>query len=365
VLTVDELKREPLYQNAMLNIGEMHERKTVLESFPLKVFVEPTQRCDLNCVMCGEGRRKYKADMSLELFEKVEKTLFPLASEVDFFIDGETLLARDIDQMLKSTEKYPFLPKIFTNAAHTKEESIKLLAELGFFVNISIDGATKRTYEKIRKGALWERTISNIEKYVEYREKVRNPRFHIRFAYTISPLNLHEVLPMVNLCKDMGVNDIFLNNCDKNFLLRKYQLTQYPEAARERILEAKEFADRHRIRFSSQKKIRDVEIDKAHNWEDFSLPIDRYALDYLEKYNPYNGTCYYPWTQTLVRSDGSVASCCQGLLEMGQFTNENFIRIWNGKKYQHLRKRKSYYHCGMNLTRWRCQITKTSVWGNF
>jgi len=158
MLTIDELKREPLYQNALLNLREIHERKPVLESFPLKVFVEPTQRCDLNCIMCGEGRRKNKTDMSLELFKKVKTKLFPFASEVDFFIDGEALLARDVHKMLKTTEKYYFLPKIFTNAANAREESIKLLAELGFFVNISIDGATKETYEKIRKGALWEKS---------------------------------------------------------------------------------------------------------------------------------------------------------------------------------------------------------------
>jgi MoaA/NifB/PqqE/SkfB family radical SAM enzyme len=231
-------------------------------------------------------------------------------------------------------------------------------------VNISIDGATKETCEKVRIGARWERTINNIEKYVNCREKVRNPRFHIRFAYTVSPLNLDEVLPMLKLAKAMGVNDIFLNNCDKNFLLRKYQLTKFSEKACAQILEAKEFADRHQIRFSCQKRIGNIEIDKAHNWDDFSLPIDRYAFDYLEKYNPYNGICYYPWTQALIRSDGTVASCCQGLLELGNLKSEDFVRVWNGKKYQFLRRRRSYYQCGMSLTRWRCQITRTSVWGN-
>ncbi|MGD9346546.1 MAG: radical SAM protein [Candidatus Aminicenantes bacterium] len=342
----------------------MHERKPVCESFPLKVFVEPTQRCDLNCIMCGKSRRKYKLDMPMELFKKVERALFPLASEVDFFIDGEALLAKEAHTMLKVSKKYHFLPKIFTNAAYTREESIALLVDLGFFVNISIDGATKETYEKIRYGARWERTIKNIEKYVYYREKTQNSRFHIRFAYTVSPLNLDEVLPLLKLAKEMGVNDIFLNNCDKNFLLRKYQLTKFPERAYAKIQEAKEFADRHKIRFSTQKKIGNIEIEKAHNWDDFSLPIDLYAFDFLEKYNPYNGKCYYPWTQTLVRSDGTVVSCCQGLLKLGQLHENNFAEIWNGKKYQSLRKRKSYYHCGSGLTRWRCQITHTSVWGN-
>lgn len=362
MLTVEELREEKLYRNAMLNIEEMRQKKAILESLPFKVFVEPTQRCDLDCIICSKKRHSSKRDMPMELFYKIERELFPYASEVDFFIGGEPTLAGDFHKMIEVSAKYNFLPEIFTNAVNTKEETIRLLAESGFFVNISLESVTKGLYEKIRRGARFENLVKNIERYLHYKRKTGNPRFHIRLACTCSPFNIDDVPRIMKFVKEYGIDDIFFNNCDKNVFERQFYLSRVADKAYTILTEAKAFADEHKIRFSCQKRIGGIEIEKAHNWYDFSLDIDKYAPRYLEKYNPYNGDCRHPWIQTLIRTDGTVMACCQGYIKLGKYNGGDFRKIWNNRNYQKLRGRKSYYHCGMTPGRWCCNLTRTSIW---
>lgn len=362
MLTIEELKKEKFYQNALLNIEELKQKKTILESYPFKVFVEPTQRCDLDCTICSKKRHKSKIDMPMELFYEIEKALFPYASEVDFFIGGEPTLADNFNKMIEVSSKYNFLPEIFTNAANTEEETIKLLVELGFFVNISLEAVTPSIYEKIRRGARFDRLLNNIEKYIYYKEKTDNPRFHLRLACTCSPFNIEDVPNIMRFAKKYGINDVFFNNCDKNVFERQFYLSNVADKAYKILMEAKSFADENKIRFSCQKRIGGIEIEKAHNWDDFSIDIDKYVPRYLEKYNPYNGKCPHPWIQTLIRTDGTVMACCQGYLKMGKYEGGDFRQVWNNERYQMLRSRKSYYHCGMTLGRWYCNLTRTSIW---
>ena len=362
MITLEEFKREKPYHNALLNIEEMKQKKAMLGSYPFKVFVEATQRCDLDCIICSKSRHKSKKDMPLDLFYKIEKELFPHASEVDFFVGGESTLAHNFHEMIKTSQSYHFLPAIFTNAVNTQEETIKLLVELGFLVNISLESVTKKLYERIRKGAIFEDLIKNIERYQYYKDKIKNPRFHLRLACTCAPFNVDEVLDILKFAKRYGINDVFFNNCDRNVFERKFYLSTVAEKAYKIFMEAKAFADQNKIRFSCQKKIGPIEIDKPHNWKDFSIDTDAYVPRYLEQYNPYNGKCPYPWIQVLIRTDGTVMACCQGYLKMGVYDGGDFRKIWNNAKYQKLRSRKSYYHCGMSPGRLYCNLSRTSIW---
>lgn len=359
MLTVEELKEKKAYKNAVLNIEEMKQRKAELESYPFKVFVEPTQRCDLDCIICSKVRRMKQDDMPMDLFYKIEKELFPYASEVDFFIGGEATLAKDFRRMIMVSERYDFLPKIYTNAVNTGEETIRLLVQLGFFVNISLESVNKGLYEKMRKGAKFEKLIRNIERYLYYKGKIQNPRFHIRLACTISPFNIEDVPDVIRFAKKYGINDVSFNNCDKNVFRRDFCLSTIAGKAYKILAEAKVFADENRIRFYCPKRIGDIEIEKSRNWADFSLGIDRYAPVYLEQYTPYNGDCPHPWIETLIRTDGTVMACCQGYVKVGRYKGGDFRKIWNNKNYQRLRSRKSYYHCGMTPVRWFCNLTRT------
>ncbi|MFC1883154.1 radical SAM/SPASM domain-containing protein [Thermodesulfobacteriota bacterium] len=343
--------------NASNNIKEMKEKKAVLSSLPFKLFVELTQRCNLQCFMCWDERRKIKEDISINLLEKIEEELFPYMAEVDFFLVGEPLLAHIFPKIFDRVQRYTFVPKIFTNATIYREDIYRGMIESGFFVNISIDAASEEMFERIRIGSKFEMFKRNIVKILGLADEIKNDRFHIRFCSTIGSYNLDEVLKILNLAKKVGVRDVMLNDCDMG-PPHSNNLKNSREKAKTIFERAMEIADEKEIRFSFPKYIDDKQLlQKNHNWNDFELPVDKYAPPFLEEYNPVVGDCPYPWIESAIRCDGTVVSCCQKLHIMGDLNKKSFVEIWNNKKYKKLRKKKTYYDCGKY-----CLLTRNSVW---
>ena len=171
---------EHITKNIELNYKEFFGRKEVLSSYPVKLYVEPTQRCNLDCFICYASRRKYRRDMPMDLFRMVERQLFPHAAEVNFFLTGESVLASHFKEMVSSCGRYDFLPKIFTNGMHLPDDIAGLYADLGFFVNFSFDAVSAGLFEKIRRGADFIRIVENIRMLRRLYDSGRSPRAQTR-----------------------------------------------------------------------------------------------------------------------------------------------------------------------------------------
>jgi len=348
----DEVKK-----NMELNIKELTERRRKLDSYPIKIYVEPTQRCNLNCWMCDWGRRRSTEDMSIKLFRKIEKELFDHVAEVDFFLNGEPLLSRTFPEMIRTSRHYSFIPKIFTNGLLLDEEKMELLAGNGVFVNISFDGGTETAYDAVRGKGNFKRIIPRIERLVEMGKELQNDRFHIRLAVTLGMHNIQEAPKVVKLANRIGVRDVIFGALDYGIHFDKH-LTSDPLKSAYYLELAKKAADDLQVRFSCPRKIGEQFVKDHHNWYDFSLPIDKHAPFSLEENNPYGGKCSYPWIESVIRSDGRVLSCCQKHHYMGDLTKEPFIDIWNNTRYISLRSQQSHYNClGVN-----CNMTRYSIW---
>ena len=46
--------------NSELNIKEMEEGRSILNSYPRRLVLELTNACNLNCVMCGRNAADFK-----------------------------------------------------------------------------------------------------------------------------------------------------------------------------------------------------------------------------------------------------------------------------------------------------------------
>lgn len=76
---------EKAYNNALLNLKECKERKTILTSYPLKIYIEPTIQCNLNCEYCySQGHRVLKP-FDMDIFYSIENQLFEYICEVNLF----------------------------------------------------------------------------------------------------------------------------------------------------------------------------------------------------------------------------------------------------------------------------------------
>jgi MoaA/NifB/PqqE/SkfB family radical SAM enzyme len=350
---------ETVKKNLLLNEREFREHKTVLKSYPIKIYVEPTQKCQLNCITCDFSRRSEKDDMALDMFERIERELFPHVAEVNFYFVGEPTLAKNIRKMIAVSGKYSYLPKIFINANYLPDDLAEMFVRLGFFINVSFDASTKGAFEKIRRESNFESIIANIRKLQKTQERIGNARFHLRLACTIGLYNIEEAPRIVRLAASMGLRDVMFGAYDSGAELEPGRSLGLDIQRTVRCFkEAKEVADREKIRFSCPAQFGASMIMPNNNWNDFPLPIDRFAPFELEGFNPFKGDCGYPWIEMGVRSNGLIVSCCQRVHEMGNYTNESFHDVWNNQRYQELRRQKSFYQC---LGR-ECAMAVYSIW---
>lgn len=348
-----------MMQNTQLNINEMNQRSKILKSYPFKFYLESTQKCNLNCIMCDHKFVSENREFSTELFEKIKPAL-RFAEEVDFYLVGEPALSENLPFLLNETKKYSFVPKIFTNGTILNKKFLDLLHDRGVFVNISMESATKNIYEQIRNGASFDKFKENVRKYAEKYNNRRNDKFHIRLSCTVAIDTLPEILNIVEFAREFGIRDLFFGAIDSEPKYCNRNLVCDDKKAVFYFKKAKELADKYKIRFSCPRKIGSFIIKDNNNWEDFKLPIDKYSSKYAESFNPNPITkdCAYPWMQTIIRANGDVCSCCQRRFVLGNLFKNSFDEIWNGESYQKLRGQNDFKKC-MGIG---CNMINYSIW---
>ena len=78
-------------------------------------------------------------------------------------------------------------------------------------LNISIDGATKETYVKLRKGGSYKKIIENLE----FVKKIKNSlSFKYNLHMVVQEENWREMLLMLEVAKKMSVDKIFFNKIE-------------------------------------------------------------------------------------------------------------------------------------------------------
>jgi len=156
-----------------------YPRKKVKNNFPIVLCIEPTSICNLRCTMCFQSDKDFANDkrlqghMSLELFKKIidEAKEYNLASIV-LASRGEPLLNKQIFEMIKYAKDNGIIDvKLNTNATMLNENASRKLIEAGLDnLVFSVDSAVKEEYEDIRRGAKFDKVVSNIIRFNEIRK---------------------------------------------------------------------------------------------------------------------------------------------------------------------------------------------------
>lgn len=344
---------EKAYANALLNLKECKDRKEILTSYPLKIYIEPTVHCNLKCSYCyPPGARVQTAPLDMDIFYSVERQLFQYVCEVNLFLRGEPTLYKHFSTMLDTCSKYPFITKTFTNLSYDNDSILRKMVEVGIWLNVSFDGLEN----SLRDGISNDRIIKNIKFIQAYKSEIRQDRFHLRIASVVGKNNVKNLVNIINFADSLGIREIMLGclDSDINFLTSEDAI----EFSR-----AVERADQLNVRISTPTHIGGVRLEKSRNWEDFSLPIDKYSYFFCEDCNPDvdNKFCPYPWIQTIFQVKNIVTNCCQRKRFMGNFyPHTNFMEdIWNNENYQNMRRINDFNTCsGSN-----CNMIKYSIWG--
>ena len=162
--------------NHTLNILEIKMKRTHLISKPVEVNLEPTINCNSNCVMCTkrflrEQTIKGNEFLSWDVFWKVQP-FFQYAARVLFSGFGEPLMHPEYLAMVREIKKSGTFVYLFTNAVLMTDEIGKGLVDSGVdMICVSMGGATRETYRKIRSIDAFNTVVTNIRKISKYKRR--------------------------------------------------------------------------------------------------------------------------------------------------------------------------------------------------
>jgi MoaA/NifB/PqqE/SkfB family radical SAM enzyme len=245
----------------------------------------------------------------------------PKLKRVDLTGIGEALMNRDFFkalELLKSRGVYVTLNDNFTLMNETATRRIVGLGVDQIFV--SLDGATKETYEKIRVGANFDKVIRNVQQLIQIKREMRKKRPEVKINTVVCSTNYRELPALIELAHDIGIGMVqFVNiitfestaDLDTTGIQQEVQ-GKFQEA----LARARELGILVKIEL----------FDK--------LPVQQ---------------CDFPWKRNFVTYDGYVHPCCyttqngdrsaHNSRSFGNLLERSFGEVWNGDLYSAFRKK--------------------------
>ena len=264
-----------------------------INHFARYVEIESFDGCNLNCVMCPLGKDIYEGGGAIpqKLFKKIVGELAPYADWIKLVClsrNGEPLLNRNVASMVKQLKDIGIKRVNFsTNAtALTEKRSYELIKSGLDEIRFSIDGFTKETFEKVRKGGKYEKILNNCLRFIKIRDEIGKGKPQVQIRFVEQKANTHELESW------------------KNFWLSKVQPTDV------------------------------VASKKMHSWgnelKSYEGRIDQNVAI----------PCISPFSTLEILYDGTVPLCgCdyKPTVVLGNVKNNSLKEIWNNEKFKQMR----------------------------
>jgi MoaA/NifB/PqqE/SkfB family radical SAM enzyme len=173
--------------------------------------------CNLRCPSCRKGLIFHKEgsayNIGIKLADRINEWLydykFPL--QVHIGSDGDPFASHVYRHFMEQTpERNNIKYSILTNALMFKEFHTRVpyvinnMEELG----VSIDGASKETYERLRLGGKWDKVNENLECISQLKKKYG---FRFILHFVVQKENYHEMEDIIELGKQYGADRVWLN----------------------------------------------------------------------------------------------------------------------------------------------------------
>lgn len=204
--------------NSKLSVLKFLAGDYAIQTMPQQVSFETTFVCNLRCPHCQthgseEAHKIYnsrKMDMPRSTLTKVARQALPWAKMYTLSLSGEPLVTADLDSILSEVRPYGAKLDLVTNGTYFSKEMLVRLLPVLARVQVSIDGATKKTCEAIRLGVKFEKLLRNIRlltRTVELLPESLRPQ--MMFAHTIMGSNIRELPEMVKLAHALKMPSIY------------------------------------------------------------------------------------------------------------------------------------------------------------
>ncbi len=282
-------------------------RKPVVWAKPVRVAVEPTNLCNLQCAECPTGTNglsRSKGAMEMILFHKITNELSHHLISMIFYFQGEPFLSKNLFEMIKKANEKNIYTYCSTNGHFLSSINVRKVINSGLNeLIISLDGTTQQVYEQYRRSGSLEKVLSGTKALIQEKESLKAVVPYTKFQFLVVKPNEHQLDEAKALAKFVGVDKI---------VFKTAQIYNF-ENGSPLIPDNKKYS-----RYKKQKN-------------------GKYQLKKKIK-----NRCWRLWSNPVITVDGYVLPCCfdkDAKYAMGNINKQSFAEVWNNEKYQNFRKK--------------------------
>lgn len=254
---------------------------------PRMFGIEITNHCNLKCAICDRSAMsREKKLMEWSLFERICTDAIEFGvPQIGLGWFGESMLHPQLPEMIAFAKRNGAKSVAFTtNGTLLTEENTRNCLEAGLDrIEVSIDGATRSTFESVRVGASYDEVVANVHTLLRIRDELKAPtKVQLNFVCTTQTIN--ELRPFYRKWRNL--------------------------------------------------------VDGF-----FFIPFMGYAgVQNMSPMPPpsHRTKCYMLWYMLISSVDGRAGVCCQGdpdiNLEVGDLRTQTLKEVWNGPGIHRVRR---------------------------
>ena len=271
---------------------------TSVVTLPRSIYIEPTSRCNELCQQCPRTllSREDDRDLSFERFRAIVDQ-FPVLERVVLHGLGEPLLNKELPLMIRYLKARKVYVLFNSNGILLTEKRAQELIDAGLDeYRLSMDGATRETYARVRGVDAFEKIWRNIGHFITMQKAQQVGKPAVSLWFTAMRENLPELPLLVELAHQHGIPEVHLQRLVyfEHGLAASQQALFHSSTPDEllTIRRAEQACKAYGIRFTAAGT---------------ATPLQSITRDFGAR--PWSG-CQRPYNLTYITSSGNVLSCC-------------------------------------------------------
>ena len=181
-----------------------------------KIYVEPTNRCNLDCRTCIRNDwESPPGRMSQRTFSRVLESLRQIDPPPIIHLGGlgEPLFHPKTPEFVARLKELGGRVEMITNGTLlTRQKSLDLIEAGLDMLWVSLDGATPESYADVRLGAELPQVLDNMRTLRKLRPGGHHPRPEIGVAFVAMRRNIHELPDVIHIGRSFGAKYFMVSN---------------------------------------------------------------------------------------------------------------------------------------------------------
>lgn len=293
------------------------QRTDTVDYLPVKLDVENVSRCNYHCTMCQVSDwpgLKRADDMTFEDYKALIDSQYGLV-EIKLQGMGEPLMGQCYADMIKYARDRFIWVRSTVNGSllHLKENYKHVIDADVCELQVSIDGATQASYEKIRRGGIFSKVMENCKMLNQYCKDVGRQR--TRMWGVVQQDNFHELDKFPALAGELGFDRLSL----------ALDLNDWGQDRWREVNDPVDMQSNFDLELASEL----ISLGESHNVEvTFWFIDEKYDLTDPAK------LCPWPFERAYISSDMRIVPCCMvanpDIVELGDATQ--LTEEWNNEQ---------------------------------